>query len=53
MGGKDLNQVWMEYYGLLVESVSLGIFDIIGHCDLIKVFGDRPEGVVPVVAAVS
>ena len=42
--GKDLNQVWREYYGLLVESVSLGIFDIIGHCDLIKVFGDRPEG---------
>ena len=42
--GKDLNQVWMEYYDLLVESVSLGIFDIIGHCDLIKVFGDRPEG---------
>ncbi|HBV31369.1 MAG TPA: histidinol phosphate phosphatase [Verrucomicrobiales bacterium] len=42
--GKDLNQVWMEYYDLLVDSVSLGIFDIIGHCDLIKVFGDRPEG---------
>ena len=42
--GKDLNQVSREYYSRLVESVSLGIFDIIGHCDLIKVFGDRPEG---------
>ena len=38
------DRVWKEYYSRLVESVSLGVFDIIGHCDLIKVFGDRPEG---------
>ena len=41
--GRDLNQVWSEYYSRLVESVSIGVFNIIGHCDLIKVFGDRPE----------
>ena len=27
-----------------MDSVLIGVFDIIGHCDLIKVFGDRPEG---------
>ena len=42
--GKDLNQIWKEYYRRLVDSVSLGVFDIIGHCDLIKVFGDRLDG---------
>ena len=40
---KDLNSVWSEYYHRLIESVEIGVFNIIGHCDLVKVFGHRPD----------
>ena len=42
--GRDINAAWAEYYELLRQSAALGVFDIIGHCDLIKVFGDKPSG---------
>ena len=42
--GRDVNAAWAEYYELLRQSAALGVFDIIGHCDLIKVFGDKPSG---------
>ena len=41
--GKDLSSVWSQYYIRLIESVKIGVFNIIGHCDLIKVFGHRPD----------
>ena len=41
--GKDLSSVWSQYYIRLTESVKIGVFNIIGHCDLIKVFGHRPD----------
>jgi len=42
--GRDVDAAWAEYYDLLRQSAALGVFDIIGHCDLIKVFGDKPSG---------
>ena len=42
--GRNVNAAWAEYYELLRQSAALGVFDIIGHCDLIKVFGDKPSG---------
>ena len=42
--GRDVNAAWAEYYELLRQSAALGVFDIIGHCDLIKIFGDQPSG---------
>ena len=41
--GRDVDAAWAEYFELLRQSAALGVFDIIGHCDLIKVFGDRPS----------
>ena len=42
--GRDIDAAWAEYFELLRQSAALGVFDIIGHCDLIKVFGDQPSG---------
>lgn len=42
--GRNVNAAWAEYFDLLRQSAALGVFDIIGHCDLIKVFGDQPSG---------
>jgi len=42
--GRDVDDAWAEYFELLRQSAALGVFDIIGHCDLIKVFGHRPNG---------
>ncbi len=38
---KDVNQVYHDYYELLRQSAKSGMFDIIGHCDLVKKFGHR------------
>ena len=38
----DVNRVYREYYRLLRESAYSRLFDIIGHCDLVKKFGHRP-----------
>ena len=35
-------EVWIRYYELLLEMVSNGGFEIIGHFDLPKKFGSRP-----------
>ena len=37
----DVNQVYREYYALLRQSAQSGLFNIIGHCDLVKKFGHR------------
>ena len=38
---KDVNQVYHDYYELLRQSAKSGMFQIIGHCDLVKKFGHR------------
>ncbi len=40
--GKDVNTVYHEYYDLLRKSAGCGLFDIMGHVDLVKKFGHRP-----------
>lgn len=39
---EDINQVYRDYNVLLRESANTGLFDIIGHIDLVKKFGDKP-----------
>ena len=41
--GRDVDAAWAEYFETLTRSAALGLFDIIGHCDLIKLFGHRPS----------
>lgn len=40
---KDINRVYRDYYSLLRKSAMSGLFDIIGHSDLVKKFGQRPS----------
>lgn len=38
---KDINTVYRDYYKLLRQSAESGLFDIMGHVDLVKKFGHR------------
>lgn len=37
----DVTGAWREYFGLLVQLVDTGLYDVIGHFDLPKKFGHR------------
>lgn len=39
-----VNQAYKDYFSLLIEMINTRLFDIVGHIDLIKIFGYRPEG---------
>lgn len=39
---KDLDEIYNRYYGLLARVCKSGLFDIIGHIDVVKKFGYRP-----------
>lgn len=38
----DTADLYREYYQILARAAAAGLFDVIGHLDLIKVFGYRP-----------
>ncbi len=38
---RDIDTVYRDYYSLLRRSASSGLFDIMGHVDLVKKFGHR------------
>ena len=40
---QNVTDVYLEYYSLLKEAISTGLFDIISHFDLVKKFGHRPQ----------
>jgi histidinol-phosphatase (PHP family) len=45
--GESPERVWRRYFETLAESARSGLYDIVGHPDLVKVWGDRaprPEG---------
>jgi len=45
--GGDPEKVWARYFETLGEAARTGMFDILAHPDLVKVFGDRvpvPDG---------
>ncbi len=39
---KDVNEIYTDYYDHVKRSAQSGLFDILGHCDLVKKFGHRP-----------
>jgi histidinol-phosphatase (PHP family) len=41
---KDVDTVYRDYYRLLRGAAKSGLFDIMGHVDLVKKFGHRPAG---------
>ncbi|MDX8390284.1 MAG: histidinol-phosphatase HisJ [Mariprofundaceae bacterium] len=51
---QDVEKAYCDYYALIGQSATTGMFDIIGHPDLIKKFGHRPpDGSDAVAQAVS
>jgi histidinol-phosphatase (PHP family) len=40
--GRDVEQAYCDYFAAVAASAATGMFDIIGHPDLIKKFGHRP-----------
>ncbi|MEO0226134.1 MAG: histidinol-phosphatase HisJ family protein [candidate division WOR-3 bacterium] len=43
---KDLLQIYDQYFALVADAVRSRLFDVIGHLDLIKIFGHYPRGFV-------
>src|SRR5512133_3142577 len=41
--GKDIGLIYENYFNLVCEAASTGLFDIIGHPDLVRIHGFRPE----------
>lgn len=41
--GADMDAIYRSYFGLLEQMAKEGQFDIVGHIDLLKVFGFFPE----------
>ena len=40
--GKNIDKLFQNYFELVKEAASSGLFDIIAHCDLIRIFGYKP-----------
>lgn len=38
----DIDDIYIKYFNLVHKSAKSGLFDIIGHFDLIKIWGHRP-----------
>jgi histidinol-phosphatase (PHP family) len=41
--GKSIDSLFESYFDHVAGAVSSGLFDIIGHCDLIRIFGYKPS----------
>jgi histidinol-phosphatase (PHP family) len=42
--GKDIDELFSTYFDLLFEAVESGLFDIIGHADLVRIYNFKPVG---------
>ena len=40
--GKSIDRLFESYFDSVCEAASSGVFDIIGHCDLIRIYGYKP-----------
>jgi histidinol-phosphatase (PHP family) len=47
---RGLDEVWRSYFASIADMAASGLFDIVGHCDLIKIYGHykgkKPDGAV-------
>ena len=41
--GKSIDKLFESYFDSVITAVASGIFDIIGHCDLIRIYGYKPS----------
>lgn len=43
-GGEDADAIWERYFQMIAEAAGSGLFDIIAHPDLVKVWGSARPG---------
>jgi histidinol-phosphatase (PHP family) len=41
--GKNIDKLFESYFDSISKAIASGLFDIIGHCDLIRIFGYKPS----------
>lgn len=41
---KDVDEVYRDYFALIIAAARSRLFDVVGHLDLVKVWGHRPSG---------
>jgi histidinol-phosphatase (PHP family) len=41
--GRDIDNLFEKYFNTVNAAVKSGLFDIIGHCDLIRIYGYKPS----------
>jgi len=41
---RDIDEIWQKYFDTIEEMAKSGLFDVVGHFDLIKVFKFMPKG---------
>jgi len=41
--GKNIDSLWENYFENVIASAASGLFDIIAHCDLIRIYGFMPS----------
>jgi len=41
--GKNIDLLYESYFNLMISAARSGLFDIIGHCDLIRIYGYKPS----------
>ena len=40
----NIDELYARYFGLVKDAAATGLFDVMGHLDVIKKFGHRPKG---------
>jgi histidinol-phosphatase (PHP family) len=40
---RDIDSIYLDYYSIIEAMADTGLFDVIGHFDLVKKFGHRPR----------
>ena len=40
--GKSIDRLFESYFDSVIEAAASGLFDILGHCDLIRIYGYKP-----------
>jgi histidinol-phosphatase (PHP family) len=41
--GKSIDRLFNSYFESVIKASGSGLFDIIGHCDLIRIYGHKPS----------
>lgn len=40
---RDIDEIYETYFSYVNEAVASGLFDIIGHCDLVRIYNHKPS----------